>query len=521
MNINTSTGGLSFKMDWTSHNLLIRLVVRLKAEARTHRSSWRIRAYVMSVAILNGCQVPRPGTSYTNFKAPRSGASAIDHLQPQASTPVPAVTATTSTPTVSSPPVTPLAPYTAPNIWTWMSGSSTYGMGAGVQGATDIAAASNVPSGRSSAMSWNDGRGNLWLFGGNAQVGCLNDFWKYDGTNWVRLSGSSNIGNQPGAYGVKGIGASTNIPRSRYGGTTWTDSAGNLWLFGGIFLKDFGLLGGLNDLWKFDGSNWTWVSGSTAADQSGVYGTQGVASTDNMPGARYGAASWRDRSGNLWLFGGTTLPYYRHLLSDLWMFDGSMWVWISGSNSIDQPSVYGPQGEASPKNIPGGRSGLVSWTDSAGRFWLYGGPPAFEPNGWTTLWRFDGTAWTWVAGNNPDAFVRDHTQGYGDIQQAPFSGEGAVSWIDKGDNLWLSPGGNNQVWKFDGREWTFVSGNAPNSIEGVQQHVKYGTLGVPAPDNLPPARSGAVGWTDSNWNVWMFGGSYNGIYFNDLWRTGF
>lgn len=60
---------------------------------------------------------------------------------------------------------------------------------------------------------------------------------------------------------------------------------------------------------------WTWVSGSNALNQPGVYGTQGVASTTNIPGARYGSISWVDSSDNLWLFGGNNNTGY---LNDLW-----------------------------------------------------------------------------------------------------------------------------------------------------------------------------------------------------------
>ena len=36
----------------------------------------------------------------------------------------------------------------------------------------------------------------------------------------------------------------------------------------------------------------------------GVYGTQGAIAPGNMPGSRMGAATWTDKNGNLWLFGG-------------------------------------------------------------------------------------------------------------------------------------------------------------------------------------------------------------------------
>ena len=58
-------------------------------------------------------------------------------------------------------------------------------------------------------------------------------------------------------------------------------------------------------------SEWTWMggsnvipSGSSEPGPPGVYGTMGVASATNMPGGRFYAASWTDKQGNLWLFGG-------------------------------------------------------------------------------------------------------------------------------------------------------------------------------------------------------------------------
>jgi hypothetical protein len=60
----------------------------------------------------------------------------------------------------------------------------------------------------------------------------------------------------------------------------------------------------LDDLWKYDGEYWVWVSGSKQGAQQGVYGVKGVPSSDNYPGSRYGAVSWTDNSGNMWMFGG-------------------------------------------------------------------------------------------------------------------------------------------------------------------------------------------------------------------------
>jgi N-acetylneuraminic acid mutarotase len=149
---------------------------------------------------------------------------------------------------------------------------------------------------------------------------------------------------------------------------SWTDSIGNLWLFGGVGLDStFG--GALNDLWKFDSTNWTWVSGSNLANKYGVYGTKELAAAGNVPGGREEAVSWTDSSGNLWLFGGGGV---NGLLNDLWKFDSSNWAWMSGSNTSYQRGVYGIKREEAG-NMPGSRSGSVSWADSHGNLWLFGG----------------------------------------------------------------------------------------------------------------------------------------------------
>lgn len=110
---------------------------------------------------------------------------------------------------------------------------------------------------------------------------------------------------------------------------SWMDSSGDLWLFGGYGFDSTGREGNLNDLWKFNLTSkmWTWMSGSNAAStnvnsNSGVYGTMGVAAATNTPGARSGAVSWMDSSGNLWLFGGdgTGSTNTGGDLNDLWRY---------------------------------------------------------------------------------------------------------------------------------------------------------------------------------------------------------
>jgi hypothetical protein len=295
--------------------------------------------------------------------------------------------------------------------WTWMGGSSTVGSNggqSGVYGTQGTAASTNVPGARNFAVSWSDASGNLWLFGGfgidsTGKEGDLNDLWMFNpnlGTNgeWTWMDGSSTVptqyGGNSGVYGTRGIAASTNIPGGRASAVSWSDASGNLWLFGGSGIDSTGAGGFLNDLWMFDPKlgtygEWTWMGGSSTVGSnggnSGVYGTQGTVAYTNVPGAREYAVSWRDASGNLWLFGGSGYDSTGKEgdLNDLWMFNPNLgingeWTWMDGSSTVPtqyggNSGVYGTRGIAASTNIPGGRASAVSWSDASGNLWLFGG----------------------------------------------------------------------------------------------------------------------------------------------------
>src|SRR6202007_503933 len=119
---------------------------------------------------------------------------------------------------------------------------------------------------------------------------------------------NSNIANQNGNYGTLGTGSGTTAPGGRQHGVLWADASNNIWLFGGFGFDSTGTGAPqgaiLNDLWKFSGGQWTWVSGNNLANQTGVYGTQTLPAAANFPGARWGAVGWTDVSSNLWFYGG-------------------------------------------------------------------------------------------------------------------------------------------------------------------------------------------------------------------------
>lgn len=347
------------------------------------------------------------------------------------------------------------------NTWTWVSGSDVNNQPGDYDNLNTTAI---VPGARSYASKWIDSSHNLWLFGGDGYdsagtSGYLNDLWKFDPVtaNWTWMSGSKLVG-QLGQYTV----TEGKVPGARSAAVSWTDGSNNLWLFGGWGYASAETPGILNDLWKFDGVNWTWVSGSMLVGQLGRY----AATEGNVPGARYSAVSWTDSSHNLWLFGGYGYDSVGDLgyLNDLWKFDpvNANWAWMSGSNTINQSGHYGNIGVSAADNMPGGRLKPVAWIDSGNRLWLFGG------------------------------------YGHGATGNAEIL---------------------NDLWVFNGVNWTWVSGS--NSIK---EPGNYGVQGVPAMTNVPGARYNGISWIDSSNRLWLFGGmgidkgNEDNLRYNDLWR---
>lgn len=196
--------------------------------------------------------------------------------------------------------------------------------------------------------------------------------------DYTWMKGPTVVGTS-GVYGTMGVSAPANNPGGRHGCGKWVDLAGNLWLFGGEGYSASNTFGWLNDLWKYNitTNEWTWIRGSNQNDQTGNYGTLGVASPSNEPGAREFMASWTDAAGNFWMYGGdgfaATSSFGR--LGDLWKYNPTTneWTWMKGYNSTGQTGVYGTQGTASPLNMPGCRYGSGTWNDATGNLYLYGG----------------------------------------------------------------------------------------------------------------------------------------------------
>ena len=68
---------------------------------------------------------------------------------------------------------------------------------------------------------------------------------------------------------------------------SWTDSNGNLWLFGGLAYDSTAAQGRLNDLWRYEPATniWTWMGGANTRYQKGTYGIKGIPDAANVQGA--------------------------------------------------------------------------------------------------------------------------------------------------------------------------------------------------------------------------------------------
>jgi hypothetical protein len=434
------------------------------------------------------------------------------------------------------------------NDWSWFVGSNT----AGQYGAFTAPPATppsppvfdtDSPGGRKYPATWTDLSGNLWLFGGDgftyldlgAQAFPLGDMWVYKGTqNYFGGDSFQNFWTS-----VLPPTPTSPVPSNRTGAVTWTDSAGDLWLFGG---QD-AFLSFLNDLWKYNIASNSWTLVANGATSNGVYGTQGTPAAGNFPGARWGANARLDSATKLvWLFGGQGFDAASAapgLLSDLWTYNttNGQWTWVSGSNTINQAGNYGTLGTAAPTNVPGGRETAAAWLDNSGNFWLFGGfdlDSKGNPAALNDLWEFKAGQWTWLSGAN----VANQTgtygvQGVGASTNVPGARWSSAAWADHNGNLWLFGGqgydssGNGSLgdlWEYTGGQWIWVKGPASVDQAGVYGQAPGLTI-FPYVGNYPGSRFAPAFWVDNKNQFWMFGGegddsagtNGNGLL-NDLWR---
>lgn len=107
----------------------------------------------------------------------------------------------------------------------------------------------------------------------------------------MKISGTTDA-NATGEYGKIETPHARNSPGSRIAAASWMDSKSNMYVFGGYGFGESGV-GILNDLWRFDGERWAWISGPKNPNTI----------VSSFPNPRKSSTSWSS-SSSLFLYGG-------------------------------------------------------------------------------------------------------------------------------------------------------------------------------------------------------------------------
>lgn len=306
----------------------------------------------------------------------------------------------------------------ANGVWTWMSGSSSFGYG-GSAGSKGVFSLTNAPPALTDACSASDGNllylyggferwsassklwvynttsnmwawlddslpsrrlsscwvnrtdGSFYVFAGSKSFYITEEFWKFNGTKWIRIGNATE-----GFYVGFGIPDSRNFPTPREGSFYWTANDNSFWLFGGsnqygMQTAFFFIYVDFNDLWKYDGT-WILIKGTqNATTYQGYYEVKGKPGPNNIPPGRYQPNGfYNSMTGFVAIFGGLGyVDFGRSFLNDVWEFDGTNWNFLSeGALSPDRVGVF----ENSLTSSLPGRFGAAGWLLN-GNAIIYGG----------------------------------------------------------------------------------------------------------------------------------------------------
>ncbi|MBM3381678.1 MAG: hypothetical protein FJY29_04475 [Betaproteobacteria bacterium] len=330
-------------------------------------------------------------------------------------------------------------------------------------------------------------------------------------------------------YPALGKSSAHSFPGFRERSALWTNGKES-WLFGGLCTENNRMMFS-NDLWKWDGKNWTWLAGRKCAQANEKNVS---ASAEQEPSPRVATTTWIDRAGHLWMFGG--FSYHSGSFStprmnnELWKWDGRSWMNVLSSDSSKNRKTSREKSPSPSVEMPSPRSDARAWVDAQGEVWLYGGEgdDSKKPT-LNELWKWSGTQWTKVFASNEDAC---------EARTQPNPRRSPSIWVDAKGQFFLFGGisfctvrdytmrvVSNDLWQWNGKSWVLLSG-IPNS----SRPSRFGRRGHASSLNYPPERYGASSWLDSENNLFLFGGSKNKertrgidnlaneVRVSDLWR---
>jgi hypothetical protein len=408
--------------------------------------------------------------------------------------------------------------------WQWIKGATQFNA-IGTYGTQGIPDPLNQPPGFYENAEWTDKNGNFWIYGGLNPMDNYNDMWKYDPvTNeWTWMNGTHTFW-APGSYGVQGVPSPTNHPPSLcFGALSWTDTVGDLWMFGGYNN------GVYSDLWKYEISTneWTWMKGPGIVNINGVPGIPTIPNTANNPWPRCETAAAWTVNNNLWMFGGQLQSWSAN---DLWRYDinTNTWTWMKGSIALGDSGSQSPVGVEDPANNPCSRYVYAHWKDFNGCFWIFGGRyiTAAADQTLGDLWKYKPSTnnWIYMGGDN---LLTNQTPAFG--TQCVWQNtnwpknrlENRAVWTDKNGNFWMYGGWNtdtleyySDLWKYSPslNEWAWINGSQnPNASASGQPGAFNAT-------NTPGSRQGAVGFRYND-SLYIFGGYDNAAHaYCSVWK---
>jgi hypothetical protein len=160
-------------------------------------------------------------------------------------------------------------------------------------------------------------------------------------------------------------------------------NTGDIWMFGGEDLTSYAGIhrATLNDLWKFDGTNWTLMGGSVEFASGGSNFNGGSIAKNEFavyhaPSNRHGSHCSVDSKGNVWIFGGEGLAsngvggYVKGKLSDLWKFDISIkqFAWFAGPLALNGSAIT-----SGASATPSATASGTMYRDELGKIVFFGG----------------------------------------------------------------------------------------------------------------------------------------------------
>lgn len=98
-------------------------------------------------------------------------------------------------------------------------------------GANYSVSVATQPSNPAQSCGVTNGVGSAAANVASIQIACRNG----TGSQWTWIGGS-DVWGQAGTYGTQGVASPSNFPDPRDSASSWTDSAGTFWLFGGYYL---------------------------------------------------------------------------------------------------------------------------------------------------------------------------------------------------------------------------------------------------------------------------------------------